>query len=58
MDIVVLFSDKHDRQIPDKFGRKHVEFMNDKESGIYRCAGESLTVLRTFTYLLTYLLTP
>jgi len=37
MDITAVLSDKHDRQIPDKFGRKHVECMNVKENGIY-CA--------------------
>jgi hypothetical protein len=37
MDITAVFSDKQDRQIPDTFGRKHVECMYVTESGIY-CA--------------------
>ena len=35
IDITAVFFDNHDQQIPDTFGRKHVECVNVKESGTH-----------------------
>ena len=34
-DTIDIFSDNHDKHIPDKFGKKNVQCVNVKECGIF-----------------------